>query len=380
MEAERTDEKDNEPRPLITSLGLAIIDDIHFGDGSSVTYLLGGSGSFCTAGARLFCDGPKSRAVAWVLHAGHDFPPALEFELSTWQIDLTLRKTQEVRSTRGHMIYADGTSGCKFEFSICSRSYANILTDKRCEYKMPVLQVLPRHLHGSRTLKSKALHFLASPTALLSQMEELEQLHASSNKEQEQSTQLIIWEPAPLSCRPEHLVSCFEAARKVDVFSPNHIELQAFFGISAKPFNATIVETLATAFLASGVGKSGDGIILVRAGEHGSLLNRYGTPPYWQQPYYRHDLGTAHPRIVDTTGTGNAFLGGFAVGLDETNDHLEAMRYGTVAASFMIEQIGLPTLTVNEQFGTELWNGDRPRRRLEMLKARDEQLVIEIDD
>ena len=34
-------------RPLFTSLGLAVIDDIHFGSGDVVKDVLGGSATFC---------------------------------------------------------------------------------------------------------------------------------------------------------------------------------------------------------------------------------------------------------------------------------------------------------------------------------------------
>lgn len=43
-----------------------------------------------------------------------------------------------------------------------------------------------------------------------------------------------------------------------------------------------------------------------------------------------------------------------------------AVLYATVSASFIIEQLGLPTLALGED-GTECWNGDSPQRRLEML-------------
>jgi ribokinase len=40
---------------------------------------------------------------------------------------------------------------------------------------------------------------------------------------------------------------------------------------------------------------------------------------------------------VDPTGAGDAFCGGFLVGLVETGDPVEAARYGTVSASFVVE-------------------------------------------
>ena len=66
--------------------------------------------------------------------------------------------------------------------------------------------------------------------------------------------------------------------------------------------------------------------------------------------------------VVDVTGAGNAFLGGFAYGLkrhpyNSKVSQLEtAALCGTVAASFAIEQVGVPKV---EEYSTgETWNGD----------------------
>jgi len=151
----------------------------------------------------------------------------------------------------------------------------------------------------------------------------------------------------------------------VDVFSPNHLELLALFGISSMAFDRLIIESLAVAFLKSGVGANRKGAVLVRAGENGCLTISEDSGPYWQLPYYESD----HSKIVDTTGAGNAFLGGFAVGYCNTGDFLEASQYGSVAASFMLEQVSLPRLSVDSSSGLELWNGDDPRRRLNRIQS-----------
>ena len=49
----------------------------------------------------------------------------------------------------------------------------------------------------------------------------------------------------------------------------------------------------------------------------------------------------AYPsRVVDPTGAGNVFAGGFLAGLTKTSDLVEAVLYGTVAASFAVEGSG----------------------------------------
>ncbi len=55
--------------------------------------------------------------------------------------------------------------------------------------------------------------------------------------------------------------------------------------------------------------------------------------------------------VIDPTGAGNAYCGGFLAGYVQTSDVLTAARYGAVAASFLVEQAGLPE--INEQLRTQ---------------------------
>ncbi len=56
-----------------------------------------------------------------------------------------------------------------------------------------------------------------------------------------------------------------------------------------------------------------------------------------------------HPaQVVDPTGAGDAFCGGFLVGLSRTSDPVRACLHGAVSASFIIEEFGvLHTLQVD---------------------------------
>lgn len=74
-------------------------------------------------------------------------------------------------------------------------------------------------------------------------------------------------------------------------------------------------------------------------------------------------------RVVDPTGGGNGFLGGLAVGLARGKEVAEAAAWGSVAASFMIEQVGVPALGVDEE-GRETWNGVRVEERLQEYTTR----------
>lgn len=57
--------------------------------------------------------------------------------------------------------------------------------------------------------------------------------------------------------------------------------------------------------------------------------------------------------VVDPTGGGNTFLGGLAVALARGKSLEEAAAWGCIAASFAIEQVGMPVLAQEEETKTE---------------------------
>lgn len=161
----------------------------------------------------------------------------------------------------------------------------------------------------------------------------------------------------------------------VDVFSPNHVELAAIFGIlMLTSADRVAIQEMAYKFLEAGIGSSGHGAIIVRAGEDGCFINSTTQPAKWLPPYYEAvDCGgqntAASPKVVDPTGAGNAFLGGYAIGFLQTGSTIEAACYGTVASSFALEQIGIPALSWSRT-GEELWNDTSVPSRLHEYRLR----------
>ena len=79
-------------------------------------------------------------------------------------------------------------------------------------------------------------------------------------------------------------------------------------------------------------------------------------------------------RVIDPTGGGNGFLGGLAVGLVRAGatpvvENLEkAAIWGSIAASFAIEQVGMPVLRKTED--GETWNGVKIEDRVAEFEQR----------
>ena len=176
----------------------------------------------------------------------------------------------------------------------------------------------------------------------------------------------FVWEPLPTACKTTNLQSFLEACKLVDVFSPNHIELNALFqDTPTAVFNSEALELYGQTILDSSMGPNSDGIIIIiRAAEHGALSMSQKSRPTWLPSFY----GKESSKVVDPTGAGNTFLGGFVAGWQKTADVRESVCYAHVAASFALEQIGLPK--VCNQSGNVACNGASVLDRLQEYRRR----------
>ncbi len=74
-------------------------------------------------------------------------------------------------------------------------------------------------------------------------------------------------------------------------------------------------------------------IVVVKAGSKGALL-------YLREDGSRWHIPAFPVQVIDVTGAGDAFCGGFMVGFQETGDPVQACAYGAVSASFVLEGYG----------------------------------------
>jgi len=113
-----------------------------------------------------------------------------------------------------------------------------------------------------------------------------------------------------------------------DIFSPNLVEAQSLLG-HHKPLD-----------LLGGLLAAGTPMVVLRMGDHGSLVATHSSKTAIQVP-------AVPVTVVDPVGAGNAFCGGFLAGWVQTHDLTRSAAMGAVSASFLVEQVGLPRLTEN---------------------------------
>lgn len=187
---------------------------------------------------------------------------------------------------------------------------------------------------------------------------------------------LIVWEPVPGFCTPDHYDEIVKTCPLVDVISPNALELNGFLGISSE-WDPSIPAHRAAAYkiVSSGIGPSGNGLLVVRRGADGcTLLMRTKAQPL-SVPAFKCE------KVGDPTGGGNCFMGALTLALavphcssvtttiarishaanwkdvreGEYGDSLQlvaALICANVAASYVIEQIGMP-----KPAHGNVWNG-----------------------
>lgn len=90
------------------------------------------------------------------------------------------------------------------------------------------------------------------------------------------------------------------------------------------------------------ISKLGPKVIAVKMGKNGSVVFNASKKQAYHIPIYP-------VQVVDSTGAGDAYCGGFMAGYYETGSILEAGIFGTVSASFAIQDFGaLHILQVNK--------------------------------
>jgi ribokinase len=132
-----------------------------------------------------------------------------------------------------------------------------------------------------------------------------------------------------------------EILSQVDVFLPSAMEIRSLFGAAVDLAEAAVTLT-----------KWGARWVVVKNGSKGVLLVDGRSQTITHFPTYH----TANdPRIIDVTGAGDGFCGGFMVGLAQTGDPTQAVGYGLVSASLVLEGYGaLYALSRKDEAGARL--------------------------
>jgi sugar/nucleoside kinase (ribokinase family) len=363
--------------PTVVSLGTTVLDEIHTFDGGVIPDVAGGSGLYATVGARIATPPAEATSVGCLVLAGSDFPPEIEGQIRDWGVDVHMARQDDPgeKVARGRLRYLDPV-GDAIDFAYTSPPLRATVADLIGAATTPTTP--------TRLLEAHAFHLFGPPEVVMNLVPAIIQAREAHGFEVVRP--FFVWEPAPATCNVYYRDAHVAAAKLVDIFSPNEKELGALVGAhhtSTLPFlGSPLSMAFARQLVQDGFGPDNDGIIVVRRGGSGvSVLRRdvitKSYPPYhalWRstpteqaEAADRRDSETyRHDAVVNTTGAGNAFLGGFIMGwlaAEDGSDRIEeACVRGSVSASFTVEQVGMPVRSVRD--GEELWNGVSAEARM----------------
>jgi cytidine kinase len=302
------------PAPDYVAYSGLIIDDIVLPDGRTYFNTLGGSGTHALVGMRVW-----SRNLGYFAAIGSDFSRDHRQQLERLGIDLRgLIEREGYPTARAWQLFEPEERRVEVFRTDIEDFYRH---EARLE-EMP-----PDYLEA----KGYQLHFgtLAQTAGLV------EKLRAVN------PTACLVWEPTPLQFTGTG--DEFKAVlSEVDLVSPDLEEARQMTGQST-------AEGMAETFLGWGVP-----VVALRMGARGSLVaTAEGVV---------HTIPAVPTNVVDTTGAGDAYCGGFLVALGSGLDAAEAGARAAVSASFAIEQFGVPTFDEQAQVeaGRRLaWARDR---------------------
>ena len=300
------------------SIGIVFIDDIILPDGESRMARLGGGAVHAIMGMRLWAE-----HVGLTTPMGEDLPNNLRQQMGNL-FDIQGVVERPIRSPRAWMVYE--TDGTRHEvFRTDPSQMVNALIQPE-EYPEAYKKAKGIHLHCVAEEVPMWVEFLKS-----------------------NGDPVILWEPWDCVMVPDNRALFRRNAALVDVVSPNLNEGRLLTG-ETEP-NEVLLALL----------DLDAKCVALRMGEQGSLIGDADGRRIWVP-------GMAFGPIVDVTGAGNAYCGGFVVGLARTGDLLQAGCSGAVSASFALQQFGaVYDLTdlheeVESRFETTFANTPNPRR------------------
>jgi sugar/nucleoside kinase (ribokinase family) len=273
-----------------------IIDDIVLWDGRTYMGTLGGAGTHALIGMRLWSD-----RLGFVATIGHDFERAQYAQLEKLGIDMRGVITRDN--------YQTARAWQLFEPDERRIEVMRTELEDFFDYT-PYFSDMPEDYH-----RVKGVHVQWGRN--------FEELIGLLNQFRQANSQVsLVWEPAleHLDGEAEQFKPLFS---RLDLLSP---DLEQAEMITGQTDPEKVVESL-LALKASRVA--------IRMGAEGSLVSS-GEGEIWKIP------AVPPAAIVDVTGAGNAYCGGFLVGLGQRLTVVEAALRAAVSASFSLEQFGVP--------------------------------------
>lgn len=329
-----------------------IVDDIVFPDGSSKMAALGGGGPQTAFGYQLWCF-KEARRVGLAAGVGPDLPEECLQWLHEMGIDTGGLILSALATPRAWQIVEDDGRRTQVWRSEESSAMFAMLR--------PAMAILPPHYRRATTY-----HIGVHPER--PNLDYLQEIRACAREAgaKKKPPDNAMGDDTNRTPRSGVLsIEPFTAARRMlsreeveglcsvgDIFSPNEIEA---FSIVGPGSPVDVVERIAEA---------GAKVVILRRGPQGSVVYDSQTGEMWEIP------AVPDSEVVDVTGCGNAYNGGFLAAWERGEGILTAGVWGSVAASFMLASRGVPSPPLSAMLEQALSRATLVRRKSRLIKSR----------
>ena len=310
-----------------------IVDDLVFADGTTRMAVLGGGGPQTLFGAALHRGALTLGLVAGV--GTLDCPSECVEWLERIGVDVSgLLPMSGMHTPRAWQITeSDGRR---------TQVWRPVASDALYEMLRPRFETWPERFRNAR-----AVHFGLHP-----ERPDYELVRALR---EDGEVGLVSIEPFTHALNPLSVGELQRLASLGDVFSPNEREAKSFFRDGEKMSTMDLVKALCDA---------GAQTVCIRRGSKGAVV-------YDMHKNLGYQCGAySNCRVVDETGCGNAFCGGFAAALCSGETILDGLVLGTAASSIMLEHVGVPVGSIEREHRPEV------ARRAKIIAAEVEEFRL----
>lgn len=305
------------------SVGCLGIDNIIGTNGEKRLKVFGGNAAFGAAGISIWHDGK----VGVVSRKGNDFPEEWIEMLGRYQIDTAGIRFVDTQ----HMMFA----GMVYDSRTGDRREVTFNEDEQSAELIagfPVMtpeMVTMAHENFAPKAEDIPVEYKDADVFLAARHYDRQVSYAKHFRKNNPNG-VIILDTGNDYMKPEWKEKLPELFSLVDVVIPSEVEVKSLFG------------DIPMAQAAAKLMELGAKHAVIKLGKRGCLVNQDGEVIFVNA--YHTDA------VIDPTGAGDSFCGGFLVGYSKTHDLLTAAKYGTVSSSFIIEDFGVePSLRVSKE-------------------------------
>jgi ribokinase len=297
-------------------------------EGEARLMQMGGNAIYAAGGARLWRDD-----VAILGRVGSNFPREWLSELQRRGFDVRrIRDVGDPQDHRTFYAYVDKDTRIDTDpathFARIGVALPAALSDYQSSTRgqenltaWEPLTVRAEDLDGLSFRNGSALHI--APASILTQRH-------LPGAARERGSVLVSVDPSERLVRPAMESVLTAVLADIDAFLPSDMEVRSFFADRSQ-----MAEDPAAA--ARWFAERGPGVVVIKRGSRGAYVYQRDGDRAWQVP-------ALSVPVVDVTGAGDTFCGGFMARFAETGDPFEAAVCGTAAASFTIENYGAARL------------------------------------